>query len=97
MRSVFYGSEGTIVCDNKSDTIQVCSRRRCADEKFTFDEISVDISDHNVSAEIAQFVDAIVRDKPVPTDALEGARTVAACLAAVESAATGQAVSIPRL
>ena len=29
MRSLFYGTEGTVLCDNRSEVIQVCSRRRC--------------------------------------------------------------------
>jgi len=97
MRSVFYGTEGTVICDNKSETIQVCSRRRCADGKFRFEAIPVDLSHHNVSAEIAQLVEAVIENGPVPTDALEGARTVTACLAAVESAATGRHVAVPSL
>jgi len=94
MRSVFYGTEGTVICDNRSPSIQVCSRRRIQGEKFEFTEVPVDISAHNIAAEVAEFVDCIINQRPVPTDALEGARTVAACLAASESAATGRPVQI---
>jgi len=95
MRSVFYGTDGTIICDNTSETIQVCSRTR--GKGAVFEELPVNLSSHNVHGEVEQFVDCILNDRPVPTDALEGARTVAACLAATDSAGKGQPVRVPQI
>ena len=36
--------------------------------------------------------DAILNDTPVPTDAEQGARTIAACMAIVQSADEGRSV-----
>ena len=63
MRSSFYGTKGTVVCDNTSPSITFYKSR-----------------------EFRAFADAILNDKPVPTDALQGAKTIAACMAIVDSA-----------
>ncbi|NQU44158.1 Gfo/Idh/MocA family oxidoreductase [bacterium] len=96
MRSVFYGTEGTIVCDNQSSSIQMCSRKNFGSEP-SFADFPVEIAHHNVTAEIAEFVECISGDKPIPTNELEGARTVAACLAAVESARSGKPERVARI
>ena len=49
---------------------------------------------HNMMAEVRDFIDAIVRNKPNPISSIEGASTVAVCRAAVESAQTGAPVKI---
>lgn len=96
MRSVFYGTEGTIVCDNTSPEIQLCSRPNISGPP-KFATFPVNIASHNVGAEIDEMVDCILNDKPVVTDVYQGAQTVATCLAAVESARTGQTVKIDDL
>jgi len=94
MRSVFYGTEGTIICDNTSPEIQLCSERNFrfgeGPGKPAFAAFPVDVRSHNVSAEIDEFIDCILRNRPVITDVYEGARTVAACVAAVTSAESGK-------
>ena len=92
MRSCFYGTEGTIVCDNTSPQIQLASERRHGHQKFA--SIPVELASHNKRAEMDQLARAILDDSPIEIDAREGARTVATCLAAVESAATGQPVAV---
>lgn len=91
MRTLVYGTKGTIICDNRSDTMQL----------FTMDEtgmaekpqiIPVDLNDHNAAKEFQVFADIILQDTPVEMSATEGAKTVAAALAIVESAETGKAV-----
>ena len=57
-------------------------------------KIPVDINNHNATAEIEAFVDALVNDKPMPVSSKEGAYTVAVCCAAVESSKTGRPVDI---
>ena len=52
----------------------------------------VNISSHNTSGELLEFLDCIVNDKPIRTTALEGAKTVIASLAAVKSSKTGMPV-----
>ncbi len=89
MRSVFYGTEGTIICDNTSDHIQLSSPKTNPEKGNAFVDIPVDINNHNVTAELQDFMDAIVNDKPVLTNVYEGARTVAAATAASLSAREG--------
>jgi predicted dehydrogenase len=93
MRSVFYGTEGTIICDNTSPEIQLCSRKNFTTTP-NFISFPVEIASHNVAAEIAEFVDCILQDKPVSTNEIEGAKTVITCLSAVESARLGKPVKI---
>ncbi len=91
MRSVFYGTEGTIICDNMSDSIRVFSTIIGHNGFATF---PVRVDNHNVEGEVADMVDAILKDKPLKADAVEGAKTVAACIAAVESAKIGTKVKV---
>lgn len=87
MRTVIYGREGTIICDNTSPKIYLCSKKFYKEKaNYNFAEFPVNISSHNVSAEIDEFVDCIINDKDVPTNEIEGAKTVIACLTSVESA-----------
>ena len=96
MRSVFYGTQGTIVCDNTSPHIQLCCTKDMSGPP-AFATIPVNIANHNVAAEIDELVDCIVRDTPVVTNVYEGAKTVATCIAVVESAKTGRSVCVADL
>ena len=91
MRTVIYGTKGTIICDNTSPTMTL----------FTVDEngdtqdpqtIEIELNNHNAVKEFEVFADEILNDKPVATSAIEGAKTVEVCLAIVESAETGKIV-----
>ena len=91
MRTVIYGTKGTIICDNTSPTMTLFT----VDEEGVTKEpqtIEVEVNNHNAAREFEVFADAIVNDKPVLTDAREGAKTVAVCLAIVESSTTGKPV-----
>jgi len=88
MRSCFYGTQGTIISDNTSPTIRIF--RKGDDAAKGFREIPVDISSHNVGAEIDVFVKVLLDGAPHEMDAREGARTVAACAAAVVSSRSGK-------
>jgi len=92
MRSVFYGTHGTIVADNTSPEIQLASESAFGHQKFA--AIPVGIASHNKRAEMDTLARAILDDTPIELDVREGARTVATCLAAVESAATGAPVAV---
>lgn len=94
MRTVLYGTEGTIIVDNTSPHMTVFKNSMSGS---LFDGVRpinapvllpVSISSHNTIGEFNEFCDIVRNDKPVATTAEEGAKTVAACLAIVESADT---------
>ncbi len=102
MRSVFYGTKGTIITDNTSPTIKVyrseingCTESALVPKK-TNSEIAVEypvkINNHNATAEFEEFAKIILNDLPVTTTVFEGAKTLAACFAIVEAAETGETV-----
>ena len=94
MRSAFYGTEGTIIADNTSPHITVFKNNinpeggllAGANDQSLGIAYPVNIQNHNTAGEITEFVDIILNDKPVMTDGVEGASTVAVCMAMVESA-----------
>ncbi len=89
MRSVFYGSKGTIITDNTSTSMTVFKTE--ASCGFTTPMLyPIAVNNHNTMGEIDMFTDCILNDKPVPTDAYQGACTVAAALAAVRSSKSGR-------
>jgi len=96
MRSVFYGTEGTIICDNTSPQIQLCSQKSMSGAP-AFATFPVNLASHNVAAEINEIVDCIRNDTQVVTDVIQGAKTVATCVAVVESSKTGKPVRVKDL
>ena len=99
MRSVFYGSKGTIIVDNTSPSMQVfksgINDSIFSDIKQDFTaavQYPIKINNHNTVREFDEFAEIILNDLLVSTTAREGAKTVAACLAAVESARIGRPV-----
>lgn len=101
MRSAVYGTKGTIIFDNKSNTISLFKEKFTDDETFrdmsqqTIEiKVPVDINNHNVGGEVSDFCKAILEGKPVTTDGVEGASTVSVCLAIVESFKTGEKVVV---
>lgn len=92
MRTLVYGTKGTIICDNKSPTMELYT---VAEDDLAHEPeiISLDINDHNASKEFSVFADAILRDLHIEMSAREGAKTVAAALAIMESSETGTPVS----
>lgn len=96
MRSVFYGTKGTIICDNTSPTMQLSSVP-FYDSQWDHTEfitIPVEVSNHNVNLQVKLLADVTLRGAKNTADVVEGARTVAACAAAIESAHTGKAVKV---
>ncbi len=96
MRSVFYGTKGTIICDNLSGTMQLSSVPFFDSESDSTDfvTIPVDVKNHNVEAQVALMADIVLRGAENTADVVEGARTVSACAAAIESAKTGKPVMV---
>lgn len=95
MRSVFYGTKGTIISDNTSDHILLCSTRYFKEKSaYNFAKIPVSIAHHNVSAEINYFVEKIINNEKVEMNEIEGTKTVATCLGPVISARENRKVDI---
>ena len=102
MRSIFYGTEGTIVCDNKSNYFQLFRTKINGSSDPVLHptkknseiavKVPVAIANHNAAAEFEDFAKIILEDKEVVTTVYEGAKTVAACFAIVDSANTGDVV-----
>ena len=91
MRTVIYGTKGTIICDNTSPEMTLFT----VDEKGLIKEpeiIKIPVNSHNAAREFEVFADAIKNDSPVETNAVEGAKTVEVCRAIVKSSVTGEIV-----
>ena len=93
MRTLFYGTKGTIICEEGVEyvTLYTLSEDGIAVNP-TPEKIPVELRSHNTFGEFGCFSREILEDRPVAMDAEQGARTVAACLAIVESAKTGMPV-----
>lgn len=95
MRSVFYGTKGTIISDNTSDHILLCSTKYFRNKaQYNFAKIPVNIAHHNIASEIRYFIECLQNNLPVETNEIEGTKTVAACLGAVISSKEKRIVNI---
>ena len=91
MRTVIYGTEGTIICDNTSDHIQISEKAlRDSTGTMAFTNIPVAIANHNVTSELKDFVASLEAGVPCATDVYQGTRTVAFAEAAIRSAQSGR-------
>ncbi len=99
MRSVFYGTKGTIICDNTSDHI-ILYEDNAAEGKTDWykmdggEKISAIVNNHNTKGEAQMFMEALLGGKDVPITSMEGARTVAVACATVQSAKENRPVQI---
>lgn len=104
MRSCFYGTKGTIICDNTSPYITIY-KDTLGGKDSVFGEkgessrnipirLPVELSNHNTYGELESFAESILNDTPVPTSSHDGECTVAVCIAAMESAKSGKSVEI---
>ncbi len=98
MRSCFYGTKGTIICDNTSDFMTLFNgegQDEDGKEKFTIPQtLPVKLANHNTTKELEIFLTALDNDEPFIISPMEGASTVAVCNAVVESCATGTPVKV---
>ena len=95
MRSVFYGTKGTIITDNTSPSMTLYSYQEDPDHPdgiLSETEIPININSHNTAGEFEAFYEAIRTGRPVDTPAAEGANTIAVCHAIIQSSLTGQPV-----
>ncbi|MBQ6824865.1 MAG: Gfo/Idh/MocA family oxidoreductase [Clostridia bacterium] len=92
MRTVLYGTKGTIIVDNTTPHMTVFKNELTDTIVNGVKAINapvllpVKLANHNTIGEFNEFCDIVLEDKPVITTATEGAKTVAACMAIVESA-----------
>ena len=96
MRTVIYGTRGTIIVDNTSPTLSLYLNEHAGSEQFvgrTLHEVvhklPVQVNNHNFGAEIKEFCECIETGKEPSIPAIEGLRTVAVCEAIIKSAETG--------
>ena len=91
MRTVIYGTKGTLICDNTSPTMTLFTAGRdgMAHEPQILD---VEVNNHNAAREFEAFAASVISGKPVLTDAREGAKTVEVCLSVIESSKTGRPI-----
>ena len=99
MRSVFYGTMGTVICDNTSDHILLYEDRNDGDlnwrDEARAEKIPVVVNNHNTKGEAGVFVDALLSGaEKMPINSIEGAKTVAVAAATIESAREGKVVKI---
>jgi len=94
MRTCLYGTEGTIIFESQGKEMKLYQTDRQG-KLFTVPRLLPCQSEsHNMRGEISDFVNAIVEELPNPINSIEGASTVAACRATVESAKLGKSVQI---
>lgn len=101
MRTVIYGSKGTLIVDSKLPYITLY-RDRFSEEEHLKNrwqqeigmDIPIPIDDHNFMGEVTDFCKAVIDGKLVDCTGEEGAVTVAACMAIVESAAKEEKVTV---
>ena len=104
MRTVLYGTKGTIITDNQSPALTLYleefeGRRELfgAEMEQIALSIPVKLADHNVGAEIDDFIDVVSGKKELEITGAEGAATVSVCEAIIASAASGQAEKVQYL
>lgn len=95
IRATFYGTRGTIIAENTAREIYVYQAYRKEVPGYAL--VPVNINNHNVTGEIAELVDAIINDRPPATDGREGARTIAAGIAVIESTRSGIPVKVKEI
>jgi len=88
MRTVIYGTKGTLIIDNVNPTISLfkeefseCPELQAPVKQQTVEmKIPVSVNNHNFAAEVTDFCKCLLENRPVTTDGVEGASTVAVCL-----------------
>ena len=94
MRTCLYGTKGTIIFESRGERMKLFQVDADGEGYLEPHIISCTPKSHNMVAEISDFIDSIVEDRPAPISPMEGASTIAVCCATVESAKTGMPVKI---
>ncbi len=93
MRTVIYGTKGTIICDNKSDTMELFTVNEKDITIEPAEVIPVEVNNHNAGEEITVFLNAIQKGEDFMMSVEEGGRSAATCFAIVDSAKKGVPVA----
>jgi len=83
MRTVIHGTKGSIVCSNTGESMDLYQEGKPW-------KIPVEVNNHNVADEFAEFVDCLKAGRRPPTDEYEGTNTVAFGEACLKSARIGK-------
>ena len=101
MRTVVQGTKGTLIFDNSRPWISVYKEEFRGEESYLGArqqniemKIGCAVNNHNTQGEIGDFCRCLLEGRPVTTDGVEGASTVAVGLAIVESVETGKPVKV---
>lgn len=103
MRTVIYGTKGTLIVDNTSTTMKLYQERFIPGESDMFLgvtqktialDIPVEVNTHNTAGEIEDFCNCIYEGKDVECDGIQGAATASICFSIVESFKTGNKVKV---
>ncbi len=102
MRTVIQGTKGTLILDNVNATISLfkeefsdCEELKAPISQQTVEmRIPIAINNHNFAAEVTDFCKCLLENRPVTTDGVQGASTVAVCTAIVESFKTGEKIKL---
>ena len=84
MRTVIYGTEGTITVNNTSNVVEYITK-----ETGKTQTIEVPVSTHNVVAETTEICNEILHGIPARHAGIEGAKTLLVCNAAIRSMSSG--------
>lgn len=91
MRTVIYGTKGTVICDNTSDYLTLFTTNEDGTLRYPDGEkIAVDVSSHNAGAEYDDFRRIIDEDLHGVMDAEMGAKSLAVCFAIIASSKSGK-------
>lgn len=103
MRTVVYGTKGTLVFDNMSSSMTLYQEQFIPGETDIFLDhsqqtigltIPVEVNNHNFAGEARDFCNAIYEGRDVISDGINGASTASVCFAIVESFKTGNKVKV---
>ena len=93
MRTQLYGTKGTLLYESGKDFIQLYTLSEDGIAVNPTPElVKFNYRDHNMYGEFCDFARIIEEDLPVAMSAEEGAKSIATCLAIVESAKTGMPI-----
>lgn len=104
MRTVLYGTKGTIITDNTSptlslfvDSLEGITEIAGLKMKKIEHKIPVSINNHNFRSEVNDFCAVLNGEHPLEVTAWEGAATVAVCEAIIASAESGNPETVAYL
>ncbi len=95
MRTCIYGTKGTLIFDNTHPTVEFYEADENGHGASEPKTIEVQVNNHNAMQEFACFKDSLENGTPITMTVTEGAKTIAACLAIVESSSKGGATVKP--